>query len=333
MFDPSYDPAPEPPAAPRRAVPSIWGMGERATWISGLVLALSALTGWYAGSGEGVNVAVLGWHTGVLGKLVFFIGLAAILVVVLRQWGFDLPGRGAGEPARDRARRAGDDLRARASDLDPGGVLLRASRGRDLDQPRRIPGSDRRRASASFRRAIAIATPSAAPASTSKGIVHADVDPRERDQRREGVERHAEPWDRERQDGRAREADGGMPRGERVGRRQVDQRLGVGVRQRRTVAVEPLLQRRRDALRDEDRHRRPASTARAGSTRSPRSRRRSASQMNPKEPAYESPTKSGSSTPLRWSTTQLWRDWSSSVRSGAAAWSARSASWDRTACR
>jgi hypothetical protein len=91
MFDPSYDPAPEPSAAPRRAVPSIWGMGERATWVAGLVLALSALTGWYAGSGEGVNVAVLGWHTGVLGKLVFFIGLAAILVVVLRQWGFDLP--------------------------------------------------------------------------------------------------------------------------------------------------------------------------------------------------------------------------------------------------
>ena len=70
---------------------SLWGLGERATWISGLVLALSALTGWYAGSGEGVNVAVLGWHTGVLGKLVFFIGLAAILVVVLRQFGLDLP--------------------------------------------------------------------------------------------------------------------------------------------------------------------------------------------------------------------------------------------------
>ena len=90
-FDQSYDPATEASAAPRRALPSIWGMGERATWISGLVLALSALTGWYAGSGEGVNVAVLGWHTGVLGKLVLFIGLAAILVVVLRQWGFDLP--------------------------------------------------------------------------------------------------------------------------------------------------------------------------------------------------------------------------------------------------
>jgi hypothetical protein len=91
MIDHSFDPESEPSPAPRRTIPSLWGMGERATWIAGLVLALSALTGWYAGSGEGVNVAVLGWHTGVLGKLVLFIGLAAILVVLLRQFGFDLP--------------------------------------------------------------------------------------------------------------------------------------------------------------------------------------------------------------------------------------------------
>ena len=55
------------------------------------MLALSALTGWYSGEGEGVDVSVIGWHTGVLGKLVFVIGIAAILVVALRQWGFDLP--------------------------------------------------------------------------------------------------------------------------------------------------------------------------------------------------------------------------------------------------
>jgi hypothetical protein len=91
LNDPSYDPAPEPGTALHRLGPSLWGVGERATWIAGLVLALSALTGWYAGSGEGVNVAVLGWHTGVLGKLVLFIGLAAILVAMLRQWGLDLP--------------------------------------------------------------------------------------------------------------------------------------------------------------------------------------------------------------------------------------------------
>jgi hypothetical protein len=86
-----YDPAEEPAAALRRGGPSLWGLGERATWVAGLVLALSALTGWYSGEGEGVNVSVIGWHTGLLGKLVFVIGLAAILVVVLRQWGFDLP--------------------------------------------------------------------------------------------------------------------------------------------------------------------------------------------------------------------------------------------------
>jgi len=91
LSEPSYDPDGEPAAALRRTEPSLWGLGERATWISGLVLALSALTGWYTGSGEGVDVAVLGWHTGLLGKLALVIGLVAILVVVLRQSGFDLP--------------------------------------------------------------------------------------------------------------------------------------------------------------------------------------------------------------------------------------------------
>ncbi len=36
-------------------------------------------------------MSVIGWHAGVLGKLVLAIGLLAILVVALRQWGFDLP--------------------------------------------------------------------------------------------------------------------------------------------------------------------------------------------------------------------------------------------------
>src|SRR5918995_385904 len=83
LTEPNCDPARAPSPPPRRGVPSLWGLGERATWISGLVLALSALTGWYAGSGEGVDVAVLGWNTGLLGKLVLFIGLAAILVASL----------------------------------------------------------------------------------------------------------------------------------------------------------------------------------------------------------------------------------------------------------
>ena len=86
-----YDPSGEPPATVRRGGPSLWGLGERATWVAGLVLALSALTGWYSGEGQGVTISVLGWHTGVLGKLVLVIGIAAIAVVVLRQYGFELP--------------------------------------------------------------------------------------------------------------------------------------------------------------------------------------------------------------------------------------------------
>ena len=56
LTEPSYDPAGEPPAALRRIGGSLWGLGEQATWVSGLVLAL-----------------------------------AAILVVVLRHWGVELP--------------------------------------------------------------------------------------------------------------------------------------------------------------------------------------------------------------------------------------------------
>ncbi len=47
--------------------------------------------GWYAGSGVGVKLAVIGWHIGVLGKLVFFVGLAVLALVALRESGFELP--------------------------------------------------------------------------------------------------------------------------------------------------------------------------------------------------------------------------------------------------
>jgi hypothetical protein len=55
------------------------------------VLAVSAFTGWYTGSGEGPTVAVIGWHTGALGKLVFVIGVAVVVLVVLRELGIELP--------------------------------------------------------------------------------------------------------------------------------------------------------------------------------------------------------------------------------------------------
>src|SRR5205085_4546754 len=67
-------------------------LGERATWIAGLVLSLSAFTDWYAGSGSvGPTIGVIGWHTGTLGKLVFFIGLAVVALVALREAGIELP--------------------------------------------------------------------------------------------------------------------------------------------------------------------------------------------------------------------------------------------------
>jgi hypothetical protein len=67
-------------------------LGERATWIAGLVLSISVFTDWYAGSGAvGPTIAVIGWHTGTLGKLVFFIGLAVVALVALREAGIELP--------------------------------------------------------------------------------------------------------------------------------------------------------------------------------------------------------------------------------------------------
>ena len=66
-------------------------MGERLTWVAGLVLLLSSRMGWYVGSGDGVTISVIGWHTGVLGKLVFFVGLAVLALVALRQAGVELP--------------------------------------------------------------------------------------------------------------------------------------------------------------------------------------------------------------------------------------------------
>jgi hypothetical protein len=82
----------EPTREPR-AAPSIrlWAVGERLTWLSGLVLLLSSLMGWYVGSGDGLTISVIGWHTGTLGKLVFFVGLAVLALAALRQAGIEPP--------------------------------------------------------------------------------------------------------------------------------------------------------------------------------------------------------------------------------------------------
>jgi hypothetical protein len=91
-----FTPEPGPPPREERDVlvplpAGIWGAGERITSLAGMTLALSAFMSWYAGSGEGLTIAVIGWHTGVLGKLVFLLGLAVVALGVLRELGIELP--------------------------------------------------------------------------------------------------------------------------------------------------------------------------------------------------------------------------------------------------
>jgi hypothetical protein len=84
-------PPPRPQPLPRRA-DGLWAAGDRLTWVSGLILALSSFMGWYAGTSlEGPTTSVIGWHTGALGKLIFFIGLLVVVLAILRAFGIELP--------------------------------------------------------------------------------------------------------------------------------------------------------------------------------------------------------------------------------------------------
>lgn len=90
---------PEPPARPSLPPeayprgPGIFAAGARIAWVAGLVLMLSSFMDWYAGSdgGPGPTIGVIGWHTGALGKLVFFLGLAIVAMTILREAGIELP--------------------------------------------------------------------------------------------------------------------------------------------------------------------------------------------------------------------------------------------------
>jgi|SRR5436190_1123566 len=86
---PAYRPLPPEPY--EHVGSGIWTAGARMASVAGLVLAVSAFTDWYAGSGEGLTIAVIGWHTGALGKLVFFLGLLVVLLALLREAGVELP--------------------------------------------------------------------------------------------------------------------------------------------------------------------------------------------------------------------------------------------------
>ena len=67
-------------------------VGGRASWVAGIALTLSAFMGWYSGTSvEGPVISVLGWNTGTIGKLVFVVGLAVILLALRGQAGVELP--------------------------------------------------------------------------------------------------------------------------------------------------------------------------------------------------------------------------------------------------
>ena len=66
--------------------------GEGLAWLGGLVLSLSTFMSWYTFDADvGFTVSITGWHTGVLGKLVFFVGLAVLAFLALRASGVELP--------------------------------------------------------------------------------------------------------------------------------------------------------------------------------------------------------------------------------------------------
>jgi hypothetical protein len=67
------------------------GLGDRLMLLAGVTLAVSAFTGWYSGSGEGVTISVTGWNVGTIGKLVLALGLAVVLLVALREAGVRFP--------------------------------------------------------------------------------------------------------------------------------------------------------------------------------------------------------------------------------------------------
>ena len=71
--------------------PSFWTPGEGLAWVAGLVFALSSFMGWYSGSSEGITISVLGWNTGLLGKLVLAVGLTVLALLAFRAAGFELP--------------------------------------------------------------------------------------------------------------------------------------------------------------------------------------------------------------------------------------------------
>jgi hypothetical protein len=94
--DVGRDPAPQLTRPTLRQPEGVWLVSDTLTWLSGLILACSTLMGWYSGSsvqasGSKLVLTVTGWNTGLIGQIVFFLGLAVLMLVALRIFGVALP--------------------------------------------------------------------------------------------------------------------------------------------------------------------------------------------------------------------------------------------------
>jgi hypothetical protein len=70
---------------------TFWTPGESLAWVAGIIFTLSSFMGWYSGLVDGLRLSALGWHTGILGKLVLLIGVLVLVLLVLRATGVELP--------------------------------------------------------------------------------------------------------------------------------------------------------------------------------------------------------------------------------------------------
>ena len=68
-----------------------WTPGESLAWIAAIIFTLSPFMGWYTGDVDGLRLSVVGWDTGVVGKLVLLVGLATLAVLGVRAAGIELP--------------------------------------------------------------------------------------------------------------------------------------------------------------------------------------------------------------------------------------------------
>lgn len=81
---------PRPPG--RMPAGGLRSPGELLAWLTGIVLLLSSFMSWYtiAGDVRG-TLSVTGWNTGAVGKLVFLVALAVLVLLSLRAFGVELP--------------------------------------------------------------------------------------------------------------------------------------------------------------------------------------------------------------------------------------------------